>query len=232
MFRRILLVSAVLVSAPFIASAETFTDDFEGAVNNGQWTYGNSFDVIETSGGNPGHWLHNPNLDTFGPILRCAYNVANFTGDYRSMGVIRVSLDGRTELPAVPIEMSILLRDTNGTPGNVSDDDYAYFPGPIIPQPGQGWVHYDFEIPSDSTAPVPPGWLGGWEGNPEEFRPGIDWNDVIASVDRLEIWWWHPAFFGIFQRWDVGVDNISITTEPVVPVEPTTWGQLKNVFAN
>jgi hypothetical protein len=96
-------------------------------------------------------------------------------------------------------------------------------PGAIIPQPGEGCFHYDFSIPSDSNEPRPPGWFGGWVGGAENFRPGIDWNDVIVSVERLEIWWWHPAYFGIFRRWDVGPDNISIMTEPgATAVEATT----------
>ena len=56
-----------------------------------------------------------------------------------------------------------------------------------MPLPGQGWVHYDFNVPSASTAPVPPGWSGGWSGNPSAFRPGVDWNDVITSVDRDDL---------------------------------------------
>ena len=43
-------------------------------------------------------------------------------------------------------------------------------------------------------------------------RPGVDWNDVITSVDRVAISWLHPAMFAIFAQWDVGMDNISITT--------------------
>ena len=48
-------------------------------------------------------------------------------------------------------------------------------------------------------------------GDAENFRPGIDWNDVITNVDRVEFWWIHPAYFAIIQGWDVGVDNVSVT---------------------
>ena len=104
--------------------------------------------------------------------------------------------------------MSIVLRDTKGTP-EVNDDDYAYFVGPNVPLVGAGWNNYDFTIPSADTTAVPTGWKGGWVGDAENFRPGIDWNDVIQSVDRVEIWWIDPAFFAIFQGWDVGLDSIA-----------------------
>jgi hypothetical protein len=110
--------------------------------------------------------------------------------------------------------MSILLRDTKGTPTNPDDDDYAYYVGPNVPLFADGWMHFDFAIPSDSTDAVPEGWRGGWSGDPENFRPGVDWNDVITNVDSVEFWWINPSFFAIIAQWEVGVDNISITTEP------------------
>jgi len=236
MSRTLLLIASIaLVCLPVAAIAETVTEDFEDMVNDYGFTYGNSYDTIEAAGGNPDAWLHNPNVQSFGAILRTPYNTPVFTGNYREMGVTMISLDAISiaiDFGPVPIEMSVLLRDTNGTPGDVDDDDYAYYPGAIIPQPGEGWLHYDFEIPSDSTESHPPGWWGGWVGNGEDFRPGIDWNDVIVSVDRVEIWWWHPAYFGIFRTWDVGCDNISITYEGTSPVENSTWGQIKALYSD
>ena len=163
------LVSVLLLTVPFVAVAETITEDFEDYTNEYGWTFGNSYDMIESEGGNPGAWLHNDQVYTFGPRLRSDYYAADFTGNFREMGVSMISLDARTDhidWGSMEIEMTILLRDTNGTPGDVDDDDYAYFPGPICPQPGQGWLHYDFEIPSSSTESHPPGWWGGWVGNP------------------------------------------------------------------
>lgn len=110
---------------------------------------------------------------------------------------------------------SLLLRDTKGTASNPDDDDYAYYVGPLVPQVGQGWVSYDFPVPSQSTESVPAGWTGGWAGDAEHFRPGVDWNDVITHADSVEFWWLNPAFFAIFQQWDVGVDNVRVTSSPV-----------------
>ena len=235
MSRTLLLIASIaLVCLPVAAIAETVTEDFEDMSSEFGWHFMSWGDIIQPEGGNPGAWLNNPEVMTFGPQLRCDYNAPVFTGNFREVGVTMISLDARTDYidwGSMEIEMSILLRDTNGTPGNVDDDDYAYYPGPICPQPGQGWLHYDFEIPSDSTESHPAGWWGGWVGNLEDFRPGIDWNDVIVSVDRVEIWWWHPAYFGIMQTWNVGADNISITYEGTSPVESSTWGQIKALYS-
>ena len=195
--------------------ADTTTDNFEGNHNTAGWTIsGNS--NIDSTGGNPGYWLHNPLADTFAPIVRTGGVASAFLGDYRAMGVTSIAFDAqlinRDWGDPVGFQMSLLLRDTKGTPGNPSDDDYAYFVGPDVPLIGQGWVHYDFTIPSDDTSAVPAGWSGGWSGDLENFRPGVDWNDVITSVDRVEIVWLHPAFFAIFAQWDSGMDNIAITT--------------------
>ena len=236
MSRTLLLIASIaLVCLPVAAIAETVTEDFEDMVNDYGFTFGNASDAILASGGNPDAWFHNDNIYTFGPILRTPYGGPVFTGNYREMGVTMISFDAITphiDFGNMPIEMTVLLRDTNGTPQDVDDDDYAYYPGAIIPQPADGWLHYDFEIPSDSTDSHPAGWWGGWVGNLEDFRPGIDWNDVIVSVDRLEVWWWHPAYFGIMQGWHVGVDNISITYEGTSPVENSTWGQIKALYSN
>ncbi len=214
-----LLLGSFLLFVPAVTSAETITEDFEDLINDAGWTFGNLSDRIERSGGNPGAWFYNPDLFTFAPILRTEYYGQDFTGDYREMGVTTISLDAKTlhiDWGVWDGEMSILLRDTNGTPGEVEDDDYAYYVGPPAPLPDEGWVHYDFEIPSASTDSVPPGWSGGWVGDLEHFRPGVDWNDVITSVDRLEIWWLNPSYFAIIQGWAAGADNIRITMDGLV----------------
>ncbi len=204
----------IATAAAAHAGGATVTEGFEGGTNRAGWAFIAGFDAIEPAGGNPGAWLHQRNFDTFAPILANDPRVPSaFLGDFRAMGVTRISLDARTDATSfgnpTGFQLSLLLRDTKGTP-LVDDDDYAYFVGPEVPQPGQGWVHYDFDVPSSSTASVPPGWLGGWVGDPENFRPGIDWNDVITSVDLVEFWWIDPRFFAIFRTWDVGTDNVAI----------------------
>lgn len=225
MLKSIMILAALLLFLPLELISDTFTDDFEGGVNHGGWYY-NQNEILESTGGNPGWWLHNPLIDNFAVIFKSTWNVSEFTGDYRTMGVDDFSFDARLIGYSIPIEMSILLRNTHGTPGNVDDDDYAYFPGALIP-PGDGtWTSYDFPIPSQSTDSVPAGWFGGWVGDPENFRPGVDWNDVVTNVDRVEIWFWHPAYFGIFASWDAGLDNVAISSNPSA-LPRTTWANIK-----
>jgi len=194
--------------------ADTIIDDFEDNENIGGWEISGA-GFIEQTGGNPGAWLHRV-VDTFAPIGRTTEADSPFVGDFRAMRVTSIAFDAitidRNFGDPAGFQMSLLLRDTKGTP-EVDDDDYAYFPGPQVPLIGEGWKHFEYAIPSQSTDPVPDGWSGGWVGDLENFRPGVDWNDVITSVDRVEIWWIHPAFAAIFATWDVGLDNISITTE-------------------
>jgi len=111
------------------ATADTYAEDFEGGTNISGWTFGNCYDEIEISGGNPAYWLHNDYLVTFGPILVCDFYADYFTGNYRAMNVTSVSIDGRSDFIewGSTINMSVLLRCTNGTPGVFEDDDFAYF---------------------------------------------------------------------------------------------------------
>ena len=209
----LLFLPALALTVGSIASASggggvtPLFDGFDGA-NLGGWSY-NPGDVLEPNGGSPDGWLHQSNAQTFAPIFNSAS--ASLSGDYRARNVTRVAFDARTDGTdfgnGAGFSMSIVLRDTKGT-ATANDDDYAYFIGPNVPLVGAGWEHYDFVIPSADTSAVPTGWKGGWPGDLENFRPGIDWNDVIQNVDRVEISWIDPALFAIFQTWDIGLDSI------------------------
>ena len=206
----ILFLTPCLPTAQCSGTAQN-TEDFTGGSNGPAFSFGNGFDTVELAGGNPGGYLHNPNVQNFAAILRTSD--AAYQGDYRSRGVSKLSMDFLTNSidfgNGNGFELSILLRDTKGTP-DVNDDDYTYFVGPNIPLVGSGWGHFDFDIPSDSNDAVPAGWAGGWVGDLQNFRPGVTFQDVIQSVDTVEVWTLNPAFFAIFQRWDVGVDNVSL----------------------
>lgn len=228
-----LFSAAVVVAASAAMGDVTFTDTFSNGANPSGWTFNvTNPDVIEPSGGNPGAWLHNDFVVSFAPRATTTFGRDTpFHGDFRAAGVSSISVDARTDFASFTAEgrqFSIVLRDMNGTPNDFDDDDYAYYVGDLIPQVGQGWVRYEFQIPSQSDDPVPAGWSGGWSGDLENFRPGVEWSDVISSVERVEFWWLHPAFFAIVQDWDVGIDNVSITYVP----EPATLGLLAaGVFA-
>jgi hypothetical protein len=240
--RTILVLASVLfVATPLVAVADTFTEEFEMGSNVGGWTFGNDADTIESEGGNPGGWFHNDNLNTFAPIFRCEYYGAMFTGNYVEMGVSRISGDFITLVAmngTAWYPFALLLRNTRGTPENVEDDDYVYWVDDInvwCPQLGEGWTHYDFDIPCDFVGEpqeVPEGWFGGSYENPEMLRPDVTWQDVLTSIDRVEFWWFHPAWFGIFTWWEVGADNVTIEWSPGgVATQSETWGGVKALYA-
>jgi hypothetical protein len=86
--------------------------------------------------------------------------------------------------------------------------------GPNMPAFGEGWVSYDFEVPSQETE-LPDGWL--LLNNGDISSPPVhDWDTIIQNVDQLEFFGGDPTLVFIFQQWDMGADNVRITTETPV----------------
>lgn len=201
--------SALLIAAA--APAETVVVDFEeGAAGNiGGWTYGPP-STFPMSGGNPGRYLRVDNLDTFAPQLR-TQGQSIFTGDYRDAAVSAIGIDLNTfavDFSAAGRPLTLMLINDNGTAADTSDDIAAYYMGPNIPVPGEGWKSFSFEIPSASKE-LPEGWLlFDFSGS---GSPALGWNDIITDVDRVLFFYGDPELFFIFQQWDLGADNISIT---------------------
>lgn len=225
-----LVIACGLLTACFgAASALVFTDDFENGRNTGGWTYFAPNEEIETTGGNPDAWLHAWQLDTFAPRPRTTLE-SNFTGDFRSRGVSAIGIDLITiavDFSAAERPLTLMLYSDNGTPGDPDDDWAAYTLGPDIPEPGDGWQSYQFNVPSGETS-LPAGWLTVPLGPDSPADP--DWNDVITNVSALGFFYGDPTFVFIFQNWDVGMDNVSITYESAVPVETVSWGAVKNLY--
>jgi hypothetical protein len=124
----------------------------------------------------------------------------------------------------------MLIHD-NGTPGDPLDDTAAYFLGPNIPGFGEGWISYDYDVPS-SAVTLPAGWqllnLGDI-GSPANH----DWDTVIRDVSKVQFFYGDPTFFFIFQQWEVGADNIRIVTGGTGvddEVEEASWGRVKSGF--
>ncbi len=234
--KRCIPVLALWLAAPAALRAEIFVDDFEGGANAAGWAYIEGFDVLEAAGGNPGGWLHQPLYDTFDPAVRSAAGgITPFTGDYRAAGVSKISFDLQTLSvdfgTGADFDVVLQLRRTNGTPDDIFDDDVAYTLGALSPAEGAGWVHYEFDVPSQSNDAVPAGWFGASIDDCENFRPGVDWTDIMESVDQVEIHMLTPCLFAIFQQWNVGVDNVAIEySESPTPVESTSWGGVKSLY--
>jgi len=205
--RRFLGVLPLLLSAH--VAGQSFTEGFAGGTNQGNWWYGPPGVTIEPIGGNPGEWLHDPNVSSVAPIARTTTASVVFHGDYRDRGVLGISTDFITiakqfgdERPA-----TLMLVDYNGTPSFAADDNVVYFLGTdVLPQPNQGWKTIGYAIPSSSPT-LPIGWfkLQG-AGNGDQV-----WNTVIQNVDQIRWFYGNPQGSLLFQQWDVGMDNVTMT---------------------
>ncbi len=156
------------------------------------------------------------------PVVRTAgHTEMPGNGDFRAAGVTAIEVDARTtrsEPAGCGLPFTIVLRSNAGTPNDPADDNFAYlwddYSGLLIaPCSAEGWLKFRFEIPSEDTASLPNGWTGGHAADPMTFRPGVNWNDVITSVDRIELWWGAPPIDDPPRAWVVAVDNIVIKTE-------------------
>lgn len=191
----------------------TFTETFSQDMNEGAWRFG-IYDLVSDLGGNPGPYLRNPYLDTFAPQPRTEMGIASaFTGDYRATQVVSVGVDLKTFSVGYSADqrpLSVLLTSDPGTPDDSSDDCTVYLMGDVnVPTSnGRDWRSYDFDVPNDATT-LPQGWsvLRGCA----ESDPDAAWNRVIGDVDQLRYFYGDPELFFIFQTWDVGLDNATIT---------------------
>ena len=235
--RKLTILTLILVAA-VAAQAQITVADFEGGVNNGNWTFG--FGDIEPTGGNPGGWYHTAGLDAPYPVFTCEYGAEGFTGDYVTTGVTRISADficnDSSNQWIGTFMFCVFLRNDMGTPTNIEDDIFVY-PNPenwTCPDIGEGWVHYEFDIPSDfvgGPGELPEGWLGGsyMTGN-TTFPEDALWQDVLSGIGRLEFWWNHPDWAAIFATFDVGADNIIVERQGSVAVKQETLSGVKALF--
>ena len=233
------IVTILCLAIP--ALAETFTEDFESGSNVGGWTFMNSNQGINPTGGNPGGWFYDIDHIIFAPIFRCESDAAMFSGDYTSLGVNRISGDFQTlgcgNSGAHSYAFTLLLRDEGGTPGFTDDDVYVYV-DPFqhnIPWIDEGWVHYDFDIPSDWTGAageLPEGWMGGsYRSGADVFPPDRTFQDVMSNVSRVEFFWIHPAWYALITPWAAGADNITIEwDEGIVSTESASLGSVKALY--
>ena len=202
-------LAILLAAAP--ALAETFTETFDGGSNVGGWTFGTGNEVVESSGGNPGAYLHDTFVDTYAPQPHTS-QPSIFTGDLRQLGVSRIGIDLITfsvDFSAEGRPLTLMLISDQGTPGNFDDDWAAYLMGPSnVPLPGEGWISYSFNVPSQETS-LPAGWatLAFGPSSP----PDPDWNQVITNVAELRFFYGDPTMFFIFQGWNLGLDNPTIS---------------------
>lgn len=192
------------------ASAQLpFVETFDSGSNVGSWSLGPP-SSNPSSGGNP-DWYISALVDTFAPQPRSFDTSSTFAGDYRARGVESVGIDLLTINVQFPFdrELTLILANDNGTPGNTTDDCQVYFLGTKrVPQIGAGWRSFDFFVDSQSTT-MPAGWkpLGPCTD------PDTAWNAVITDVSYVKYFYGNPEFFFIFDQWTVGLDNARISDE-------------------
>lgn len=191
----------------------TFTENFESGSNVGSWTFGAPhLERIEPEGGGPGAFLRNDWLDTIGPTGQTLVGESSiFTGNYRARNVLSLEIDFalfRVGYTSLDRPVSLMLRNINGTLDDWGDDCVVFHVGSReCPKPSGSWHHYRFHIPSDSPT-LPEDWgVMECRGRTEDEA----WNLVVGDVDQVAFFWGDPMMFYIFQMWDVGLDNPSIT---------------------
>ena len=222
------LAALALSAGPGIA--ETVIENFDGGSNIGSWTYYAPTESIPESGGNPGAYLRAEDLDTFAPYPRTPLGVVSpFTGNYRAMNVTSVGIDLATfyvDFSAGERACTIMLHCDSGTPFDYDDDWAAFKLGPFVPEPGEGWRSFDFEIPSQDTE-----WPEGWsvlQFGPD--APDPDWNVLMTDVKAVGFHYGDPEWFYIYQMWILGLDNARITYDGGVAVQQDSWTNVKNIF--
>lgn len=221
-------VSAVLAGGAIALAAsagtgQAFVETFDSLPTEGLWTWG-AGDFIDPNGGNPGGCLATNTLATFAPTARTRdQNPHQFSGDFRARGVTKFSIDLITHAATFGAggrPCTLMLVYDNGTPMDFSDDSAAYFLGPNVPLPGEGWITYEYDIPSQETE-LPSEWALINLGNIDD--PAIhSWDEIIQNVSSIRMHYGHPEFFFLLQDWQLGMDNASITVggdEPVVVYE-------------
>jgi len=216
--RKTITTLAVLALAATVSFAQapgrtTFTETFDGGSNVGGWTWGNFNDVIRDDGGNPGAFLENTELDTFAPQAVQLGAGSPFTGNYRALGVSSLGIDlavFHVDFSSAGRNISLLLTNDGGTPDDFSDDCTVYKIGKKVGPDDDGtWKSYSFEVPAKAKG-LPDGW-----GVLGLSCPGHDlkeaWKVVTTKVDRVDFFFGDPTLFYIFQVWDIGMDNPTIT---------------------
>jgi len=71
---------------------------------------------------------------------------------------------------------------------------------------------------------------GSYMSGGDIFPSDVTWTEVLSSIDQVEFWWFHPAWFGIFASWDVGADNITLEWNGGVATETMSLGDVKALY--
>ncbi len=208
---------AAVASVAWAANIVSRTVDFESASGTGPqegWTYrmiDPDKETIET--GPNGNKYFQVDIDNWGVTLFSTYDGTNeWVGnkDYRAEGVVGFSFTaGGTADFTTARKPTVFIMTDNGTPDD-RFDDYGYYrsSNKFLIFDGRKTT-FEFKIGSGKMGVEPPnGWVA-YAVN-DEIPKDISWDKVITDVDRMDIGFWRPDFFYVFQNHEVGVDNLTI----------------------
>jgi hypothetical protein len=203
-------------------------DNFESGTNPNQWGWtniGGGAYIIEMTGGNPGAWLDSgtpyrtdhPNLTSIpdegtelraalasGTLHSAAFSFRQYTSDCFPIFTSRSTF-------------SLEFIDLHSDPGGAVIEAHTMDGPTSIGVPHVAlWTHASFEIPSDSTDPVP----DGWELNaPPELN--YTWQDMMQNIDGIRFFAINPDDITFSACWRLGADNVTVTYGDAAPPQPT-----------
>ncbi len=221
MIQRLFSVGSLLALF-FVATTHaqlvTLVEDFEDPqLPFGGWRFNASFNEEEIREGEGGNHYSYAYVDDYGIILSTdVYQDHPWVGDidYRESGVVELAFTtaAYAQRGVKTLPMSVLIHNNNGTPLDI-DDDYGFYMvlHSVLRFDGQQIKTFTFPIPSQVQGETPEGWhpyIWG-PGSPVEFT----WDEVITDVDRIMFDYFHPAYYYIYEPYNVGADNIKITID-------------------
>lgn len=217
------IAAACAISTAALAGTSTYTTDFSSGADGWQGPQGpGGATTIEPTGGNPGQYMHTI-FNNFGIEFSNSTN-ANFIGDYTQYSSVTLSIDVDVNdisffgSPA-PRDLIVDLRDYDNPEGGYPWTSVWFI---VTTMPGStdlDWITHDVTISDPNATDLPAGWGGYGAEDPNTFEPilpaGRTFASVLAGVDEIAFSTYVPGFFFGFTDFDLGVDNISITTTTV-----------------
>ena len=184
--------------------------------------------LFESTGGNPGGNMHNPNVEVFFPSLRTTTNQA-FLGDFSIYDEVTVSFELQVDNLSDfignqitrPIGIQFINEDFMGPNGAAG----VYYDLGIYNSSIPDWSTYSVTFDPNATV-LPANWYGFGDEDPNTFEPmlpaGVTFADILGGVTEFSITGAFPGFFfgNAFQ--DIRIDNITITASGGAVPEPTS----------
>ncbi len=205
------VLGAVLLLALHAGATGGTVTGFDGT-NVGGWSYGPP-PAIETTGGNPGAWLH-VTTDTFAPQLRNNALNTQFTGDYRAQKIVSLGTDLITKSTQFQNSRPLSLILSNG------DCEIYFLSDQFVPQPGAGWKSFNFAI--DSPEPDDAARLGHPHRKLHAQGSGLERRDHQRDADHLLLR--RPDVPVLRRHLEHRADNVRIYSDPFTDLDGALAG--------